>query len=214
MQRSRAARTDAANLRQNMLQALHVSRLGKGPVWREAHGNEAAAWLHLGGHGGRNPVHIRSLALLGDEHLIADRIVNDTYGQFTLDRKRDGYTVEREPVHEIGCTVNRIDNPEVLMLPPFLQRGRNRICAGRHSFFPKDGMVGIMGQDQPPDHLLHTFINFSNQILRRRLAAQFLHLSLSALDPFPRLGRSVDCRCRITLTRYHIRLPFIPLIRI
>ncbi|MNN67185.1 hypothetical protein D3C81_1828050 [compost metagenome] len=51
------------------------------------------------------------------------------------------------------------------MLLSFFQSGCQSISSWLNAFFPKDGMVGIMGQDQPADHLLHAFVHFCNQIL-------------------------------------------------
>lgn len=105
-------------------------------------------------------MHVSSFTLLGDEHLVTDRVVNNTNSQFSLNGESDGNTVERKSVHKIGGAVNRIDNPQVFVLASLFQSGGNRICSRLNTLFPKDSMVGIMGQDQPADHLLHAFINF------------------------------------------------------
>ncbi|MNW15808.1 hypothetical protein D3C71_2144340 [compost metagenome] len=68
-------------------------------------------------------------------------------------------------MYKIGRPVNRINNPEILMLPSFFQGGGQSVSPWLNAFFPENGMVGIMGQDQPADHLLHAFVHFCNQIL-------------------------------------------------
>ena len=105
----------------------------------------------------RAAVELRALAAAGRENLLPQRVVNDAVLELALASDADRHGELREAVQVVRRSVERIDDPLIL------------VVAGRAAFLGEDRMVGIVVADDLDDRGFGGLID-----LRDELVAAFL----------------------------------------
>src|ERR1035437_1496473 len=83
---------------------------------RQAAGDHGVGEALAAGDADALLVHERTLALLGDEHLVVRRIVDQAGDHGSLALEREGNGELRNAVQEIGGAVERIDDPAMRLV--------------------------------------------------------------------------------------------------
>mmetsp|Transcript_6012 Transcript_6012/g.23352 ORF Transcript_6012/g.23352 Transcript_6012/m.23352 type:complete len:261 (+) Transcript_6012:210-992(+) len=111
-----------------------------------------------------------TLALLRPKHLIRSRVVDGGAHELSPVRNANAHCRQRKGMHEVGRSVNRIHNPEPLMLVQrLLERLATCVRARRHILFPEQAVRRKVVSDVLLDDLLTLRIDLREQVLVRVL---------------------------------------------
>src|SRR3984957_1331347 len=109
---------------------------------------------------------VRALAARGGEHFLAHRIVDDADLEFAALLYRDRYREHREAVQEVGGAVERIDDPDGI------------VVAAAAAFLGQDRVLGIVLVNNVDDVALSGAVDFADVVVAT------LGGDLQALQPY------------------------------